>query len=153
LLHDPDLVIMDEPFAGLDPANSVMLKDVLIELKKSGKTILFSTHRMDQVERLCDSICLIDHGRAVLEGELNKIKASYGKNHVQMQYEGDPQLENCELLESLNSYGNYVEARLKPGADPQQLLRIAADRARISRFEVVEPSLEEIFIGLVGKNA
>ena len=113
LLHDPDLVIMDEPFSGLDPANAVMLKDVLIELKKAGKTILFSTHRMDQVERLCDSICLIDHGRAILEGDLKKIKASYGKNHVQMQYEGDPQLEGCELVESFNNYGNYVEVRLE----------------------------------------
>jgi ABC-2 type transport system ATP-binding protein len=153
LLHDPDLVIMDEPFAGLDPANAVMLKDVLIELRKSGKTILFSTHRMDQVERLCDSICLIDHGRAVLEGDLVKIKASYGKNNVQMQYEGDPQLEGCELVESFNSYGNYVEVRLKPGADAQQLLRLASERARISRFELMEPSLEEIFIDQVGKNA
>jgi ABC-2 type transport system ATP-binding protein len=153
LLHDPDLIIMDEPFAGLDPANAVMLKDVLIELKKSGKTILFSTHRMDQVERLCDAICLVDHGRAVLEGDLVKIKASYGKNHVQMQYEGDPQLEGCDLVESFNNYGNYVEVRLKPGADAQQLLRLASDRARISRFELVEPSLEEIFIDQVGKNA
>lgn len=153
LLHDPTLVIMDEPFAGLDPANSVMLKDVLIELKKAGKTILFSTHRMDQVERLCDSICLIDHGRTILEGELKAIKSSYGKNHVQMQYEGDPRLEGCELLESLNNYGNYVEARLKPGADAQQLLRMAAERARISRFELLEPSLEEIFIDQVSKHA
>jgi ABC-2 type transport system ATP-binding protein len=153
LLHDPDLVIMDEPFSGLDPANAVMLKDVLVEMKKAGKTILFSTHRMDQVERLCDSICLIDHGRAVLEGDLTKIKASYGKNHVQMQYEGDPQLEGCELVQSFNSYGNYVEVRLKPGADAQKLLRIASDRARISRFELMEPSLEEIFIDEVKKNA
>ena len=153
LLHDPDLIIMDEPFAGLDPSNAVMLKDILIELKKAGKTILFSTHRMDQVERLCDSICLIDHGRAVLEGDLAKIKASYGKNHVQMQYEGDPHLESCELLESFNNYGNYVEARLKPGADAQQLLRMAAASARISRFELLEPSLEEIFIDQVGKHA
>ena len=89
LLHDPDLLILDEPFSGLDPSNAVMLKDVMIESKKSGKTILFSTHRMDQVERLCDSICLIDHGRSVLEGDLKKIKASYGKNTVQMQYEGE----------------------------------------------------------------
>jgi ABC-2 type transport system ATP-binding protein len=153
LLHDPELVIMDEPFAGLDPANSVMLKDILIELKKAGKTILFSTHRMDQVERLCDAICLIDHGHAILEGDLKKIKASYGKNHVQMQYEGDPRLESCELVQSFNNYGNYVEVRLKPGADPQQLLRMAVDHARISRFELLEPSLEEIFIDQVGKHA
>ena len=153
LLHGPDLVIMDEPFAGLDPANAVMLKDVLLELKKDGKTILFSTHRMDQVERLCDAICLIDHGRSILEGDLKKIKASYGKNHVQMQYEGDPRLDDSELVQSLNNYGNYVEVRLKPGADAQQLLRRAADHARITRFELLEPSLEEIFIDVVGKNA
>ncbi len=153
LLHDPTLVIMDEPFSGLDPANAVMLKDVLIELKKAGKTILFSTHNMDQVERLCDSICLIDHGNAVLEGDLKKIKASYGTNHVQMQYEGDPKLEGSTLIESLNNYGNYVEVRLVPGADAQQLLKIAAENARISRFEVLEPSLEEIFIEQVGKHA
>jgi ABC-2 type transport system ATP-binding protein len=153
LLHDPKLVIMDEPFSGLDPANAVMLKDVLIEMKKAGKTILFSTHRMDQVERLCDSICLIDHGRAVLEGDLKKIKGSYGKNHVQMQFEGDPRLEGSSLVQSYNNYGNYVEVRLVPGADAQELLRTAAERARISRFEVVEPSLEEIFIDQVGKHA
>jgi ABC-2 type transport system ATP-binding protein len=153
LLHDPALVIMDEPFSGLDPANAVMLKDVLIELKKSGKTILFSTHNMDQVERLCDSICLVDHGHAVLEGDLKKIKSSYGNNHVQIQYEGDPKLEGNALIESFNNYGNYVEVRLVPGADAQQLLKIAADNARISRFEVLEPSLEEIFIDLVGKHA
>ena len=153
LLHDPDLIIMDEPFAGLDPANAVMLKDVLLEMKKAGKTVLFSTHRMDQVERLCDSICLIDHGRVVLEGDLAKIKASYGKNHVQMQYEGDPALEGSDLVQSFNNYGNYVEVRLKPGADAQELLRLASDRARITRFELLEPSLEEIFIDVVGKNA
>ena len=84
---------------------------------------------------------------------MKKIKASYGKNHVQMQYEGDPHLEGCDLLESFNNYGNYVEARLKPGADAQALLRMTADRARISRFELLEPSLEEIFIAQVGKNA
>jgi ABC-2 type transport system ATP-binding protein len=150
LLHDPDLIIMDEPFSGLDPANAVMLKDVLIGLKKAGKTILFSTHRMDQVERLCDSICLIDHGCAILEGDLKKIKAGYGKNHVQIECEGDPHLEDCELARSVNNYGNYVEVQLKSGADPQELLRLTADRVRVSRFEVLEPSLEEIFIDQVG---
>lgn len=151
LLHGPDLIIMDEPFSGLDPANAVMLKDVLIDLKKSGKTILFSTHGMDQAERLCDAICLIDHGRAILEGELKKIKASYGKNHVQIECEGDPRLESSELVQAVNNYGNYVEVRLKPGADAQELLRLAADRVRIRRFELLEPSLEEIFIDQVGK--
>ncbi len=153
LLHDPDLLILDEPFSGLDPANAVMVKDVMVELKKAGKTILFSTHRMDQVERLCDSICLIDHGRSVLEGDLKKIKASFGKNTVQMQYEGDLDFDHSDLIQSLNNYGNYVELRLQPGADAQKLLRIACDQARISRFELMEPSLEEIFIDVVNRNA
>jgi ABC-2 type transport system ATP-binding protein len=152
LLHGPDLIIMDEPFSGLDPANAVMLRDVLIELKKAGKTILFSTHGMAQAERLCDGICLIDHGRAILEGDLKKIKASYGKNHVQIECEGDPHLEDCPLVLAVNNYGNYVEVQLRPEADPQELLRLAADRVRISRFELLEPSLEEIFIDQVGKH-
>jgi ABC-2 type transport system ATP-binding protein len=153
LLHDPDLLILDEPFSGLDPANVVMLKDVMVELKKAGKTILFSTHHMDQVERMCDSISLIDHGRCVLEGDLQQIKSSYGKNTVQIEYEGDAPFDHNEIIQSVNDYGNYVELRLKPGADPQQLLRIAAERARISRFELMEPSLEEIFIAVVTKHA
>jgi len=153
LLHDPDLLILDEPFSGLDPANVVMLKDIMIELKKAGKTILFSTHRMDQVERLCESICLIDHGGSVLEGDLKRIKARYGRNTIHMQYEGEAPFDHSELIESVNDYGNYVELRLRPGADAQQLLRMACERSRISRFELVEPSLEEIFIDTVKPHA
>ncbi len=153
LLHDPDFIIMDEPFFGLDPVNAALLKDVMLDLKKKGKTILFSTHRMDQVEKLCDSICIINKGNAVLQGDLKQVKAGYGKNNVQIQYEGDGAfLENNSLVETYNNYGNYVEVRMASGADPQQLLRMAAEKSRISRFELMEPSLEEIFIEVVGKN-
>jgi ABC-2 type transport system ATP-binding protein len=153
LLHDPDFIIMDEPFSGLDPVNTLLLKDVLLDLKGKGKTILFSTHQMDQVEKLCDSICLIDHGKAVLQGDLKQIKAQYGKNNVQIEYEGDGDfLKKSQLVGSYNNYGNYVEVRLAPGADSQQLLRAVAERSRISKFELMEPSLEEIFIDTVGKN-
>lgn len=153
LLHDPEFIIMDEPFYGLDPVNSALLKDVMLDLKKNGRTILFSTHRMDQVEKLCDSICLINHGRSVLQGPLKQVKAQYGKSNVQIEYEGSGDfLQKGELVGSYNNYGNYVEVRLAPGADAQQLLHIAAERSRISKFEVVEPSLEEIFIEVVGKN-
>jgi len=153
LLHGPEFVIMDEPFYGLDPVNSGLLKDVLLELKKQGKTILFSTHRMDQVEKLCDSICLINKGRAVLQGNLNQVKGQYGKNNVQIEYEGSGDfLQQTQLVGSYNNYGNYVEVRLAPGADPQQLLRSVAENSRrVSKFEVMEPSLEEIFIDVVGK--
>jgi ABC-2 type transport system ATP-binding protein len=154
LLHDPDFIIMDEPFAGLDPVNADLLKNVLLELKKQGKTILFSTHRMDQVEKLCDSICLINKGKTVLAGNLKQVKAQYGKSNVQIGYDGGDGafLEQSTLVRSFNDYGNYVEVRLAAGADPQQLLRMVAERSRIHRFELMEPSLEEIFIEVVGKN-
>ncbi len=153
VLHDPKLIIMDEPFSGLDPANAVGLKDALLELAKSGKTILLSTHRMDQAERLCQSICLINHGKIVIEGELNQVKAKYGRANVQIRYEGDAGfLHEPKLVQSFNDYGNYVEVRLAPDADSQDLLRLASSRARLNKFEVMEPSLEEIFIEAVGKS-
>jgi len=152
LLHDPDFIIMDEPFFGLDPVNAGLLKDVMLGLKKQGKTILFSTHRMDQVEKLCDSICLINKGTAVLQGDLKTIKAGYGKNNVQIEYEGNGDfLDKNPLVSSYNNYGNYVEVRLAPGADAQQLLHMVAEKSRVNKFELMEPSLEEIFINTVGK--
>jgi ABC-2 type transport system ATP-binding protein len=152
LLHDPDFIIMDEPFGGLDPVNAALLKDVLLDLKKQGKTILFSTHRMDQVEKLCDSICLINRGKPVLQGQLKDIKAQYGKSNVQIEYDGDGAfLQQNNLVKTYNNYGNYVEVRLAPGADSQQLLRMVAERSHVNKFEVMEPSLEEIFIEVVGK--
>src|SRR5436309_12020386 len=131
LLHDPEFIIMDEPFFGLDPVNASLLKDVMLELKKKGKTILFSTHRMDQVEKLCDSICLINKGKPVLQGELKQIKARYGKSNIQIQYDGNGAfLEHNPLVGAYNNYGNYVEVRLAPGADSQQLLKMVTERSR-----------------------
>jgi ABC-2 type transport system ATP-binding protein len=150
VLHQPDFMILDEPFSGLDPASSLALKDALLDLKRQGKTILFSTHRMDTVERLCDSICLINHGRSVLLGALREIKAGYGRSSVQLEYEGElPLLHDPALVASFNDFGNYVELRIAPGAEPQRLLETAMRTARICRFEIVEPSLEEIFIDTV----
>jgi ABC-2 type transport system ATP-binding protein len=152
ILHDPELIVMDEPFSGLDPASALALKDALLELAKNGKTILLSTHRMDQAERLCQSICLINHGRSVLEGDLDRIKANYGHCSVQIKYDGDASfLQEHNLVQSFNDYGTYVEVRLAPGADTQELLRLASSRARLDRFEVMQPSLEEIFIEAVSK--
>jgi len=152
LIHDPDFIIMDEPFFGLDPVNATLLKDVMLDLKKQGKTILFSTHRMDQVEKLCDSICLINKGVAVLQGDLKSIKAGYGKSNVQIEYEGNGDFLNKNpLVSACNNYGNYAEVKLAPGADAQLLLREIAERTRVNRFELMEPSLEEIFINTVGK--
>src|SRR2546423_12834960 len=113
ILHDPEFIVMDEPFAGLDPVNAKLLLDVLLELKQKGKTILFSTHRMDTVERLCDSICLINRGKAVLSGDLKQIKARYGRNNVQIACEGVADkdgnalgfLKQNALVKSVNDYG------------------------------------------------
>jgi len=152
LLHEPELIILDEPFSGLDPINANLLKDVILELKDQGRTILFSTHRMDQVEKLCDAICLVNHGRAVLQGSLREVKAGYGSRFVQIAYEGDGKfLSRCGLVESSNNYGNYAEVKLCAGADAQALLHAAMRAAKISRFEIMEPSLEQIFIDRVEK--
>jgi ABC-2 type transport system ATP-binding protein len=153
LLHDPELVVMDEPFAGLDPINSIQLRDVLLELRAAGKTILFSTHRMDQMEKLCDSICLLDRGKSVLQGGLNEIKSGYGRRFVQIDYDGDARfLATNPLIDSFNDYGNHAELRLKPGADSQELLRSAMKVLRVRRFQVMEPSLEQIFIDKVARD-
>jgi ABC-2 type transport system ATP-binding protein len=153
LLHDPGLVVMDEPFSGLDPVNAVLLQDALLELKSQGKAILFSTHRMDQVEKLCDTICLIDHGVAVLSGKMREIKSRYPRDRVVVEFEGNDEfLKSDEIAEATN-YSGHAEIRLKPQGDSQKLLHLAASMATIYRFELVEPSLEEIFIQTVGGKA
>jgi ABC-2 type transport system ATP-binding protein len=147
MLHDPDLIVMDEPFAGLDPVNTMQLKDVLVGLRGAGKSILFSTHRMDQVEKLCDSICLVNRGKSVLQGSLSEVKNGNGRRFVQIDYEGDGScLAGNPLVDSLNDYGNHAELRLKPGADSQELLATAMRQLRVIRFQVMDPSLEQIFI-------
>jgi ABC-2 type transport system ATP-binding protein len=152
LLHDPELVIMDEPFSGLDPVNATLLQDTLVDLKKAGKAILFSTHRMDQVEKLCDSICLIDKGHAVLQGGMREVKSRYELNHVVMNFEGDNSFLHHPAIQSYKDYSGQAEIELKPGADAQDLLREAVSKAIITKFELMEPSLEEIFIRTVGEN-
>ncbi len=153
LLHDPGLVVMDEPFSGLDPVNAVLMEKTLLELKAQGKAILFSTHRMDQVEKLCDAICLIDHGVAVLSGKVREIKSRYKRDRVVMEFEGsDEFLKSDEIAEATN-YSGHAQIKLKPHGDSQKLLHQAASMATIYRFELVEPSLEEIFIQTVGGKA
>ncbi len=153
LLHDPGLIVMDEPFSGLDPVNAVLVEKTLLELKAQGKAILFSTHRMDQVEKLCDSICLINNGKAVLAGRVREIKATYERNRVIVEFEGSSSFLNSEEIAEAKNYSGHAEIRLKEHGDAQKLLHEAAAVATIYRFELVEPSLEEIFIQTVGGNA
>jgi ABC-2 type transport system ATP-binding protein len=150
LLHEPGLIIMDEPFSGLDPVNAKLLEHTLIELKEQGRAILFSTHRMDQVEKLCDAICLVNNGQAVLAGKMREIKSQYERNRVIIEFEGDPAfLLSSEVAEARN-FSGHAEVRLKPHGDSQKLLREASSMAQIYHFELIEPSLEEIFIQTVG---
>ena len=157
LLHEPELVIMDEPFSGLDPVNATLLMDTLLELRKQGKAILFSTHRMDQVEKLCDQIAIIYKGRLVLEGGMREVKSRYPRNRVAMVFAGDDGFLQHPSVESAKNYNGMAEIKLKsPGGvtpDAQPLLRAALDAgARVEKFEVMEPTLEEIFIETVGEN-
>jgi ABC-2 type transport system ATP-binding protein len=153
LLHDPGLIVMDEPFSGLDPVNAKLLEQTLLELKDAGKAIVFSTHRMDQVEKLCDSICLINRGEAVLSGRMREIKSRYERNHVIVEFEGDSGFLNSSEIAEAKNFSGHAEIRLKPHGDAQKLLQEASAVATIYRFELVEPSLEEIFIWTVGGKA
>jgi ABC-2 type transport system ATP-binding protein len=153
LLHDPRLIVMDEPFSGLDPVNAVLVEKTLLELKDQGRAILFSTHRMDQVEKLCDSICLINNGEAVLSGNLREIKSRYERNRVIVEFEGNSAFLNSAEIAEAKNFSGHAEIKLKPHGDAQKLLHEAAAVATIYRFELVEPSLEEIFIETVGGNA
>jgi len=153
VVHDPDLIILDEPFGGLDPINTKLLKDVMLELRDGGKTIVFSTHRMEQVEMICDDICLINKGEAVLRGRLQDIKKEYGKNSIVLEYEGSIDfLKGNPGIEKIDDYGRAAEIRLKETADPQEILKILAGRVRVGKFEIQEPSLNTIFIEKVGRS-
>lgn len=156
VLHRPPLLILDEPFSGLDPINAAMIKDIMLDLRAQGTSIILSTHRMEQVEMMCDSICLIHKGRKVLDGDLRAIKRSYGKNTLRIEHAGDNGFLNFpDLVESANHHGAVVDLRLRSGADPQQILRAAVERGiAITRFELIEPPLNDIFIEKVsGSNA
>jgi len=147
VLHKPRLLIMDEPFSGLDPVNAATVKDTMLELRDQGSTVVLSTHRMEQVERMCDSICLINKGENVLDGDLRAIKQSYGKNTVQIEFTGPDSFLSHPAITSVNRFGTGAEAKLKPGADPQEILKAAVQSgAQINRFELLEPSLNDIFI-------
>ena len=150
LLHEPELVIMDEPFSGLDPVNAELLMSTLVDLRRQGKTVLFSTHRMDQVEKLCDAIALIYQGKLVLSGSMREVKSRYPRNRVQAVFSGDDSfLRNAGVAEA-RVYAGIAEITLESAAAAQPMLVEAIGRGtHFTRFEVMEPTLEEIFIATV----
>jgi len=147
VMHEPDLIILDEPFSGLDPVNTNVLKDIILEFHRKGHTIVFSTHMMEQVEKLCLGICLINKGRKLLEGPLTEVKKSYGHNAVTIRFEGDGTfLSEMPQVASANDYGSELFLRLKDGADPGEILQEAVGRIRVQKFVVSEPSIHDIFV-------
>jgi ABC-2 type transport system ATP-binding protein len=154
VIHDPEVMILDEPFSGLDPVSVNVLKGVILDLKQRGKTIIFSTHQMEQVEQMCDDICLINHATRVLGGGLREVKRRFGKNTVILDYEGPDSFLGGDLVKRMNRFANYTEIVLNEGADAQEVLKRAlASGARVNRFELVEPSLNDIFIESVTEKA
>ena len=147
ICHDPGFIILDEPFSGLDPVNMKLVKDLIIQLGKEGKTILISTHMMDQVERMCDRILMIHKGSGVLYGSVGEIKSRFGKNTIFLEFEG--QLENIAGVRKINHSGNYAELILEEGADAQNVLKNIVSMVRVNKFEISMPSLNEIFIQVV----
>jgi ABC-2 type transport system ATP-binding protein len=152
VMHEPDLIILDEPFSGLDPVNVGLLKEIVLELKAEGKTIIFSTHQMEVAERICDDICLINRSRKVLEGSIREVKRSFGRNSVALRIEGgDGVLDDKSLVTKIERHSDEIEVLLAEGASAQDLLRrLLTAGAALTKFELVEPSLNDIFIAQVG---
>ncbi len=148
VIHKPELIILDEPFSGLDPINMTLLKDLMLELNADGATIIFSTHIMEQAERLCERICLVNAGKIVVEGDLKEIKKSFGKGSVEIEYSGNVDLiKNSRFVVSCNDFGQYVEVKLRAPEHYNALLRELVEASvDITRFELMEPTLHEIFV-------
>ncbi len=152
VLHDPDLLILDEPFSGLDPVNVEFMIEVMSEFKSQDKTIIFSTHLMETAERLCNDILLINKSKKVISGSLREVKASYGKNLIALRaVGGEAVLADRSLVAKATEHSDEVEIELAENADPQALLKkLIESGANISKFEKVEPSLNDIFIDQIG---
>jgi ABC-2 type transport system ATP-binding protein len=156
LISRPKLVLLDEPFSGLDPVNAVVLRDAILELKRSGTTVLFSTHDMSVAERMCDAIVMIFKGRKVLDGTLDAIKREYGQDTVRVRMGGDDRssshagsaglFDGLPGVESVGDFGRYQELRLSDGADAQGVLSTLMRRGRVELFEIAHPSLQDIFV-------
>ena len=148
LIHNPELIILDEPFSGLDPINVELVRDIILDLKRQGKTVIFSTHVMEQAEQICDSILLINHGRKLLDGSVKEIKQGFSTT-LMLDYEGDPaHLQQPGVLR-INNMGSVAELSIDTGTDTQMLLRGLMSTLTLHGFKLKEPSLHEIFVRTV----
>ena len=153
VVHEPELLILDEPMSGLDPVGTDVMREVMLDLRRRGATIVLSSHQMDTVERLCDRVVLINRGEKVLDGAVSEVKARHGSNTLALAFEGDGAfLASLPGVAALTDFGQYVEIAMGDGADPQAILREATSRLRLRRFEIVEPSLHRIFVETVTRH-
>jgi ABC-2 type transport system ATP-binding protein len=158
ILHDPEVLIMDEPFSGLDPVNVRLLKEAFLEMKGRGKTLIFSTHQMETVEEMCEAIAIIDRGRVVVDGAVRDVKRAMGRQVVRLATDSDGNgaawITQVPGVELTARRADYVELHVPADRDPESVLRAALERGeRVTRFEIAEPSLEEIFVEHVGRRA
>ena len=158
VLHKPELLILDEPFAGLDPVNSQVIKDTVVDLAGAGTTILFSTHIMEHAEKLCSNVCIIARGTKVVDGPLTEVKRRHGGSHLIVAAERAPALDavfaDRRLVAKADNYGSYAELELATGTEPQRVLQALVEGGvSVSRFEVTEATLHKIFIDLAGPEA
>jgi ABC-2 type transport system ATP-binding protein len=157
ILHDPDVLLLDEPFTGLDPVNAALLKEAFLEMRDDGKTIVFSTHQMETVEELAESIAIVDEGRIVVSGPVREVRAATGRVFVRLAVEGDTELAWLDGLDGVavtRPGQDYTEIEVGRDRDPETVLRAALDRGlRVTRFEIADPTIEQIFVERVGKAA
>lgn len=155
ILHDPEFLIFDEPFSGLDPINTDLLKDIILEKKEEGKVIIFSTHLMDFAEKLSDHIAMIDHGKIILKGSLSEIKSQFAQKNITLEAEGDLSfLDHSPIVEKVENYGNTIGIKVKEASQAQELLKLLVqNNVKVNKFAANEISLHEIFVTLAGKDS
>ncbi|MBN1301890.1 MAG: ATP-binding cassette domain-containing protein [Melioribacteraceae bacterium] len=155
VLHDPEFIILDEPFSGLDPINTNLLKEIILEKKKEGKVIIFSTHLMDFAEKMCDHIAMIDLGKIILNGSLSELKSKFSQKNVSINYEGDISfLQKHPIVEKISDFGNTTGIKVKEPGQTQELLKILVqNNVVVKKFDANDISLHEIFVELAGKEA
>jgi len=151
IIHEPELLIFDEPFSGLDPVNVNLIKNIMIELKEQNRAIMFSTHMMDAAEKLCDEVIMINRGEKILDGNLDKIRKQYGKNSIQLEFDGDGKfITSSPMIKKYDYYGNYMEVQLNELYSANDLLKSLLDKVKIIQMKSQSSSLNEIFIELAG---
>ncbi|MDQ1328407.1 MAG: type transport system ATP-binding protein [Candidatus Poribacteria bacterium] len=151
IVSNPELIILDEPFSGLDPVNADNIKDAVLELQKQGTTVIFSTHDMNVAEKMCDFIFMIFKGKKVLDGTLASIQDMYGSDIIRIQTDnGSSALQDLKGVEKINDFGNMQELRMLPNCDPQEILSAIMSKTRVRSFDIVKPSLHDIFIRIAG---